>query len=196
MISHNPTTILQRPWRGPIEVPEALKEYHEDKKVVEIGCAAGDYIPTWSKYASHYTGYEQNKDWYSLAATRTDLRENVVLLNERVTPEGLPEADLYYAWSPEPEVKTFVSRMQEAGKTGVFAMYSGVFVEDTDKSVAMGLPYGRPVKTESDTFTNPLAWTDWPTSLVSFEASETDNRAYFDEYATGRRMQIILKELG
>ena len=183
MISHNPTTILQRPWRGPIEVPEALKEYYEDKKVVEIGCAAGDYIPTWSKYASHYTGYEQNKDWYSLAAARTDLRENVVLLNERVTPEGLPEADLYYAWTSEPEYEVFVSRMQAAGKTGVFAMYGGVFVEDTEESI------------ESDTFSHPLARTDWPTSLVSFEASETDNRAYFDEYATGRRMQIILKDI-
>ena len=43
--------LLQRPWRGPIEVPETLKDFYKDKVVVEIGCAVGDYLPIWAKYA-------------------------------------------------------------------------------------------------------------------------------------------------
>lgn len=180
MITHNPDTILQRPWRGPIEVPEVLREYYEGKTVVEIGCAAGDYMPIWSKYAKHYTGYELKSDWYSLAAGRSDIGDNVTLLNERVTPENIPEADLYYSWTPVPEVKTFVERMRAAGKTGIFAVYGGVSAADSDH-----------VKRVSD----HLAWTDWPSRVISFEASEKDNREFFDQHADGRRLMVILKRL-
>ena len=117
MISHNPDTLLQRPWRGPIEVPEVLREYYEGKKVIEIGCAAGDYMPTWSKYAESYVGYEKRRDWYSRAVGRQDIGDNVTFLNENVTPESIPEADLYYSWTPQPEEKVFAERMQAAGKT-------------------------------------------------------------------------------
>jgi hypothetical protein len=196
MITHNPDTLLQRPWRGPIEVPEVLREYYEGKTVVEIGCAAGDYMPIWSKYAKHYTGYELRGDWYSLAAGRSDIGDNVTLLNERVTPENIAEADLYYSWSPEPGIEEFVGRMQAAGKTGIFAMYSGVSVEDIVEDVTQGAPYGRPVNGESDTCTHPLSWGDYPTKLIPFQASELDNRGFFDEYATGRRCQVMIKLIG
>lgn len=185
MITHNPDTLLQRPWRGPIEIPEALREYYEGKTVVEIGCAAGDYIPGWLKYAKHYTGYEKRRDWYSLAAGRADIGDNVTLLNEFVTPESIPEAALYYSWTPVPPYQLFVDRMRAAGKTGIFAFYGGVSIEDCRE---LKDPNG-------DRMGHPLAWTDWPTKVVSFETSESDNREFFDSYAEGRRMMVILKVL-
>ena len=121
---------MKRPYRSPIEVPELLKDHIKDKVVCEIGCADGDLLPGFAKYAEKVIGVEFVEDcWIKLREVESK-SDNIEILygGVRHKREGkagtrrpfnhhpeipLPEADLYFVWINRPVCEAFLDRIQK-----------------------------------------------------------------------------------
>lgn len=80
-------TILDYPHRSPLKVAEVLKDIIKDKVVCDIGCACGDLMIAFSKYAKRVVGIERLKEEREISLKRgLDVVDNI------------PDADVYYVW--------------------------------------------------------------------------------------------------
>jgi hypothetical protein len=206
LISHNPDTLLQRPWRGPIEVPELLIPYYEGKVAVEIGFAAGDYIPIWAKHAKEFIGFESftanMRPWFDMAQGRQDLKrlDNISLLNQEISPEEVPEADFYYGSGLLPPIVEFVTRMKNVGKRGVFAWFSGFAKEDFTpeyKDSLKNIPE-RIISFDGEDYIDTGHFDQFcyfADESISFNSKELDNRPVHDEMSMTNKCIISIKHL-
>ena len=169
LISNNPDTTLQRPWRAPIEIHEVLASYYEGKRVVHIGHAAGDLVPGWAAHAKEVIGYEADPSRYAQSAQRQDLKnlDNVILIQQTATPENLVGADFYYCWMGGFQ-ESLGDNLKAAGKKSPFtvAFYGGWAERDLVEH-----PHGGAMcfMTEEE-----LKESDY--EVVYFNSKELDNR--------------------
>jgi len=186
LINHNPDTALQRPDRGPIEIPELLIPYYEGKKVVEIGFAGGDYIPIWAAHAKEVIGYEADESRFAVASAQENIKnlDNVFLLSQIVTPEEIIDADFYYGWSTLPLPIEFIDRLKSAGKKGTFAFYGGWAERDLSEHTEGGNMCFRTEK-ELEELND--------CEVIYFKSKELDNRPQFDNLSKTNEYTIIIK---
>ena len=59
--------VLDYPYRSPLKVAEALKDIIKDKVVCDVGCACGDLMVEFSKYAKRVVGIECDKEKSEIA---------------------------------------------------------------------------------------------------------------------------------
>ena len=180
--------ISQRPYRGPIEIPELLKSYYEGKTVIEIGCGKGDYLPIWQKYAKKIIGYEGVQENFIQARTREDVSKDKVEIHEGwVNPENVAHGDFYYYW-PESPLEVY-SSLKKVGHKVIFATYAGVCREWVASNP--DIPEGVSDFTSKEF----LEWE--PDQVIDFKASERDGRNFFDFYAKGTqaKLSICIKSL-
>jgi hypothetical protein len=86
-------TIRKRPFRSPIEIPYLVREYLKDKSFCEIGCAFGDLLKEFKKYAVSTTGIEIN----DLCWDELDKISDVKIIKGDFF-KNIPKADVYYFW--------------------------------------------------------------------------------------------------
>jgi len=79
--------VLDYPYRSPLKVAEALKDIIKDKVVCDVGCACGDLMVEFSKYANKVIGIECDKEKSEIAKKRGFQVVDIV-----------PNADVYYVW--------------------------------------------------------------------------------------------------
>jgi hypothetical protein len=81
------------PHRSPYVISEVVKDIIKDKVVCDVGCAEGDQLAIFSKYAKRVVGTEINKSRGQYAVERGfDVRWG----HYEVT--GLPAAHVYFSW--------------------------------------------------------------------------------------------------
>ena len=80
-------TILDYPYRSPLKVAEVLKELIKDKVVCDVGCACGDLMIEFSKYAKRVIGIEERKE-----------EREITIKRGLEVVDNLPDADVYYVW--------------------------------------------------------------------------------------------------
>jgi hypothetical protein len=190
LIKVNPKTTLQRPWRSPIEIPELLAPYYKGKRVIEVGCAAGDFIPTWSKYAKRVIGYEYDFERYKLLTDRQDLRglDNVSLERKLVLAKDIPEADFYYVWLDNKKQRVSIREgLIELGAKGVFAYYGGWSTRDL-LNVPEAYKMGMYEYTDEE-------YEQCADEVIYFHSKELDNRDHYDAQSRTNEFRIIIERL-
>ncbi len=179
--------LSQRPLRGPIEIPNLLKEFYTDKVVIEIGCGRGDYLPIFGKYAKRVVAYEGVKELAEAAKQREDLPSNVKIIEEWVNPSEVEKGEFYYYWH-DSTLKVYAD-LQKGHHKGIFASYNGVC--ESWINTHPNAPQGVSDFLEEDF----LKWK--ADKFITFHASEKDNRNWFDIYAgdTTAPLSVCLKKL-
>jgi hypothetical protein len=89
------------PWRSPSSAPEGLKEIVSGKSLCDVGCAEGDMLYQFAKYAESVVGIEMNPDRFPVAIKR-GLTVKVGNFF-RIRNAEFPVCDVYYLWGPSPE---------------------------------------------------------------------------------------------
>ena len=179
--------LSQRPLRGPIEIPNLLREFYTDKVVIEIGCGRGDYLPIFGRYAKRVVAYEGVKELADAAKKRADLPTNVKVIERWMNPSEVGRGEFYYYWH-DSTLKVYAG-LQNGGHEGIFASYNGVCKSWVD--APPNAPKGVSDFIEEDF----LKWK--ADEFITFHPSEPDNRSWFDAYAEGTTapLSACLKKL-
>jgi len=96
-------TVCPFPRRSPEAVAEGCRNIIQDKVVCDIGCAEGDTITFFAKYAKKVIGFEYDKKRYDHAVKR-----GLDVVIGDWFKDDLPDADVYYIWGPRPEAHFYV----------------------------------------------------------------------------------------
>jgi len=86
---------MRRPYRSPMEIPSLVKEYLIGKSFCEIGCAEGDLLIEFAKYAKSAMGIEINRDYAEIARSKglSVIIDDIFAMNKKI-----PKCDVYYFW--------------------------------------------------------------------------------------------------
>ena len=95
------------PIRSPIQTAEAIRRFIRGKIICDVGCASGDMVLQFSKYAKYAYGinWDQNE-----AATARERGADVVVGD--VFNMDLPYADYYFIYWGPGEAVPFLDRMR------------------------------------------------------------------------------------
>lgn len=119
-LDHTLTTVLVRNWphRSPYVFTEVVRDVIRDKRVCDIGCAEGDQLAMFSKYAREVFGVELNK---TRAQPALDRGFDVIIGNYKDI--GIPEADVYFSWIGAAEDAQFVEDLAATGRKATSLLF-------------------------------------------------------------------------
>lgn len=87
---------MKRPYRSPIEIPKLVKDYLKDKTFCEIGCAEGDLLIEFAKYAKKAIGIERDGQYFHELE-----RKGLDVIVGDIFNMKIPKCDVYYFWITE-----------------------------------------------------------------------------------------------
>jgi len=131
--------VLEYPYRSPLKVAEVLKDIIKDKVVCDVGCACGDLMFEFSKYAKKVVGVEHEEKRAKIARERGfEVYENTV-----------PDADIYYVWVGDWGLPDVMEKLK--GKKG------RLILSEEDRRSELGgyeieIPFDEKAKEEVDNF--------------------------------------------
>lgn len=89
---------MLRPQRSPIEIPELVKEYIRGKIFCEIGCAEGDLLRLFAKYAKEAIGIECKPRFFPKLWELESEYFNVRIIQADALRMSIPKCEVYYFW--------------------------------------------------------------------------------------------------
>ena len=107
---------MERPQRSPIEIPELIRPYIEGKIFCEVGCAEGDLLELFAKYAKQAIGIEMREQHFSKLDALERKIDNIEIIKSDVMLSGLPVCDVYFIWA-RPRTDRQLFHLIHAGKT-------------------------------------------------------------------------------
>ena len=162
---------MERPQRSPIEIPELIRPYIEGKIFCEVGCAEGDLLELFAKYAKQAIGIEMREQHFSKLDALERKIDNIEIIKKDIMHTALPFYDVYFVWTrPKidrqlfhwvPKTKTVISYKTLENKQWLVDRYnehSGTtewieFIsnEDIEPYEATNMVTGKPTMVTKDT---------------------------------------------
>ncbi len=120
---------------SPPETAEALKYIITGKVVCDVGCAYGDLLEAFSKYAKKVIGMERYPHRARVARAK-----GFEVTDGDALKDPIPKADVYYIWTTD---NHFISKQI---KNGIIIAARENGKDLVDHSVLLEFPYGKPIK--------------------------------------------------
>jgi SAM-dependent methyltransferase len=99
---------------SPLVIAEMVKEIIKDKKVCDLGCRKGFLLSAFKKYAKEVVGVEKDENFCEICR-----KKGLNVINGDIFEIKIPDADVYYFWLNEKQVREIMKRFKEQSRGGL-----------------------------------------------------------------------------
>jgi len=128
---------------SPKVVAEIVQEIIKGKKVCELGCRKGRLLLEFAKYAREVVGVEKDKNFSEICR-----KKGLNVVNGDIFDMNIPDADVYYFWLNEMQVREIIKRFKEQNRGGVVIRGFGGDEPKIFENFVLSVPRHRGIETD------------------------------------------------